>query len=107
MSTPLQSYSSYRAGKRAPCLSGTTRAFFTECLSRALNSVSRKSRRIFSGNGHEQSPLTLELHFQWSWSNGDSAFLPANLEGHSRLDAGLTANVFRNHQPSGMINGGF
>src|SRR5215467_3419394 len=107
MRIPLQSYNSYPEGKRAACLNGITRTFFAQALSGSFNRIGRKTRGIFSGNRHKQSPLPFELHFQWSRSNGDSTFFPTNLEQHPRLDAGLTTNVFRNHQPSGMINGGF
>ena len=107
MSIPLRSYSSYREGKRAPSLSGITRTFFAQTLSGSLHRVCGKARSVFGGNRYEQSALPLQLHFQWSRSNGNGAFFPTNLERHPRLDAGLTANVFRNHQSSGMINGGF
>src|SRR5438046_4376084 len=107
MSISLQSYSSYPEGKRAPSLNAITRTFFAQTLSGSLHRVRRKTRSVFSGNRHKQSPLPFEFHFQWSRSNGDGAFFPTNLERHPRLDAGLTANVFRNHQSSRMLNGGF
>src|SRR5439155_18988889 len=105
-SIPLQSYSSYPEGKRAPCLNGIARTFFAQTLSGSLHGVRQKARSIFSGNRYKESPLPFEFHFQWNRSNGDGAFFPTNLERHSRLDAGLTTNVFRNHQSPGMINGG-
>src|SRR5262245_56479047 len=106
MSIPRQSYSWYREGKRAPSLSRITRTFFAQTRSGSLHRVCGKARSVFGGNRYEQSAFPLQLHFQWSRSNGNSAFFPTNLEGHPRLDARLTANVFRNHQSSGMINGG-
>src|SRR5581483_2830880 len=104
---PLQSCSSYPGEKRAPHLNGIAGTFFAQTLSGALHGVRRKVRSVVGRDRHEQSSLPLELHFQWSRCNGDGAFFPTNLERHSRLDAGLAANVFRDHQPTGMINGGF
>ena len=107
MSIPRQSCSSYPEGKRAPCLSGIARTFFAQTLSGSLHRVHGKTRRVSGRNSHKQASLPLELYLQGRRSDGNGTFFPTNLERHPRFYPGLAANIFRDHQSSGMIDGCF
>lgn len=56
-----QSCSLYPEEKRAPCLSGITRAFLAQYFSGSLHCIHRKTRSIFSGNSYKQSTFPFEL----------------------------------------------
>jgi hypothetical protein len=60
-----------------------------------------------AGTATSKWPLALKLYLQGRRSDGNGAFFPTNLERHRRFYPGLAANIFRDHQSSGMIDGRF
>src|SRR5215475_4038399 len=98
MSIPRQSYSWYREGKRAPSLSRITRTFSAQTRSGSLHRVCGKARSVFGGNRYEQSAFPAQLHFQWSRSNGNSAFRAPKRSPRESLRGGPSPGNRHRHE---------
>ena len=78
-----------------------------DCVARLLDLLAGERGAIGQRHGYHKPALADKRDRDWCGFDLDATVTPADIEGHSRLQSSLTADLFRDDQASCRIYGGF